>query len=327
MKNKKIIALGFSISGKGHFIHREWFKAVDALVVPYVPQTLLPFVKRFPLIGAVISLCHSFFLPKADVYILDGIGAVTSVLFKRGIVIAINSDPFFRNLPMMSFLKRKIVQLFIKRIDGYISTSTMMYDLAQHYTKKPNKIVYPFIDVKKYSALKPNLQSIDVCSVGMGTAKGTNRVIEAFKLYKRKYPEAKLYVLGIWPKGDPQKMIIYKDVITPRFVDPATYFEKCGLVVNGSFHESFGANIIESMCAGIPPLVTEHCGAKEFIEDKYLITTLDPKDIYKKMVVLHNNKKAYMLSKKYRKIGQQFTKQKSLRDFKKGIEMILKELS
>lgn len=328
---KKVIIIAFSGSGKGHFIHREWYKVINARVVPYVPKQLLKISKKFSLFGHIIAIINSLFLPKADIYLLDGIGAITATFFKpkKSKIISINSDTFFRDLKKMNPIQRMISLFLIRKINGFISTSYMMKNLAEKYTDAPNEVVYPFIDIKAFTAIKTKLKSKNICAIGMGSAKGTKRLLEVFKKYKKVYPDSKLFILGQWPKGDTKPPKKIKSVEYPGFANPVTYLKKCGVYINASTHESFGANILEAMAAGIPPIITQNCGAREIVEkiDPELIAKADVEDIYKKTIKLILNKNLLNLSKKARKLAKGFSIEKSKKDFKKTFNELSEKYS
>jgi len=93
--------------------------------------------------------------------------------------------------------------------------------------------------------------------------------------------------------------------------------------------EPFGVNIVEAMCAGLAPLVSKHCGAAELVRkvDPWLVTSLDPKKIAQKAAALQKGDKKKRLGKKARKVGMQYTKEKSIREFKKAYTALLRSLS
>jgi len=117
-------------------------------------------------------------------------------------------------------------------------------------------------------------------------------------------------------------------IVNPDWGNPAAYFNKCGLYINLSRIEPFGVNIIEAMCAGLPVLVSKHCGAAEIMKqvDPSLITSLDAKTALHKAIALQKNAvKKKAMGVKLRKIAKTMTKEKSVHEFKEAFERILKK--
>jgi len=325
--------LGIRFGGlEAHWIHEIWFKELG--VKRSVPFNFFTSRKAYRLgsLNQLFGLIYSFFIPTARTYLLTSAGCMITVVLKKKIfknkVISINSDTFFRDLAKAKGFRRRYQLWLIKHIDGMISTSYMMERLAAKFIDVPHEVVYPFCDIKKFSKIKPNYNSLNICSIGTGIAtKGTDILYEVFDIYNKSFPTSKLYVCG--HKDYISHLKKHNNAVLTGFADPGPYLAKSGVYINTSRHESFGVNIIEAMCAGLPTLVTDRCGAAEFVRkvDPWLVTSLDPKEIAQKAISLQKNvRKKIMLGKKVRKKGIKFTKKKSVEEFKIAFRKIMKKI-
>ena len=287
---------------------------------------------RLGSLNQLFGLIYSFFIPTARTYILTSSGCMITVVLKKKIfkskVISLNSDTFFRDLAKAKWFRRRYQLWLIKHIDGMISTSYMMKRLASKFIDVPHEVVYPFCDIKKFSRIKPNYSNVNICSIGTGIAtKGIDILYEAFEIYNTSFPKSKLYVCGY--KDYISHLKKQNNTVLTGFADPVVYLAKSGFYINTSRHESFGVNIIEAMCAGLPTLVTNRCGAVETVRkiDPWLVTSLDPKEIARKAIALQKNtKKKRLFGRKGKKIAKAFTKEKSVREFKKAFSRMLQQI-
>jgi len=315
-----------------HPANEAWMRAVGTNQFRPFNFFSSSFMRKFSLGNQLFGFLYSFFIPSAKMYLLTSTGCAISVLFKKKIlgstVIAINSDTFYRDLRAAKGIRKWYMLWLAKHIDGMVSSSYMMERLARPFISCPHEVVYPFCDVKKFSKVKPNYRSSHICSIGTGiNTKGTDILFDAFEIYQKKFPESKLYVCG--PQHPIKHLLVPKNTVLPGRVDPARFLSKSGIYINTSRHESFGVNIIEAMCAGLPTLVTDRCGAAEFLRkvDPWLVTSLDPKEIAQKAISLQKNvRKKIMLGKKARKMGIKFTKKRSVEEFKTAFRKIMKKI-
>ena len=317
-------------SKTAHPANEAWMRAVGVRI--FVPFNFFTsqFMYKLGSLNQLFGLVYSLFIPKADTYFLTSTGCAITVILKKKLfgskIVTINSDTFYRDLRNARGIRKLYMRWLAWHIDGMVSTSYMMKKLADPYIQSPHKMVYPYCDVKKFSKIKSKYQSADICSIGTGiTTKGTDILFEVFAHYKKKFPKSKLYVCGSreWIKH----LKAPKDVVLPGLVDPKSYLAKSGIYINTSRHESFGVNIVEAMCSGFAPLVTDRCGTAEIVQkiDPKLVTSLDPKEIAMKAVTLQKNiMRKKELGKKAKKLGIQFTKEKSIKGFKKAFDEIMR---
>lgn len=301
---------------KPHVLHETWMHEVSSRkIIPFVPKSI-DFVRNIPILSQIVSLVRGIFIPSAKVYFVEGVSSIPAVIFKRGKIICLNSDTFFY-LAKKSIFAKLFGKLFLWKVDGFISTSKMMVEL-QRGTGKPSEIAYPYMNKNELFKIKPDFKSSNIFLIGARYEKGTDVVIDVFKKLKEKIPDTTLTVIG---RGDYYiKKVKEVGGYAPGFqADVAPYFKKAGIYINLSRHDSFGINILESMASGIPPFISDRCGAKDVIKkiDKRLIVPLNPDEIVKRITWLKSDRKRFdELSRKCRKEAAKFTKEKSVREFK-----------
>jgi len=216
----------------------------------------------------------------------------------------------------------------VKHVDGIVSTSNMMRRISEKYTDVPHEVVYPFCDVKRFTKIRPQHKSIDICAIGTGACKGVDILYKAFTQINKRLPESRLYLCGSLDLIKSLKRP--KNCMTPGHVNPVPYLSRSGMFINAARLEPFGVNILEAMAAGLPTLATKNCGASEILKevDPELITSTDPKEIALKAVQLQKDvKKKKQIGEKSRKIVRKYTEKKSAADFKRAFNRILNQIS
>jgi len=329
-ENKKICGIYYLRDQNGmpfHRAHMPWFDSIPNLKITSYKLDILPdAISSGGILAQKSSFLKSTIMPQADIYIMESISCIPSVIFKKGKKIIINTDTFFKDLENYSGIKKKYANWLLNKVDGIISTSPMMRELSRKYTDVPNEVIYPFVDVKKFLKIKPKYKKHTICSINMSHSKGTDILVEVFKKYQEIHKDAKLIVLG----EDSMKKEIQKvpGVITPGFCDPAPYLKEASIYMNTARHEPFGLNIIEAMASGQIPIVSEYCGAKEFVEkvDKSLITDLNPENILKTILKVEKRKDLAKLRETCRQVAREFTKEKCVNDFKLKLNKLLEDI-
>lgn len=308
-----------------HPAHQPWFNSIKQLKIkPYVPSFLTGNFRVSGIIGQIISLIQSFFIPRADLYILESISCMPCVIFKPGKKIIINTDTFFYDFHSFSGLKRKYVKWLVRNVDGIISTSQMMKEYAQKHTKAPNEVLIPFIDINKFLKVKPSNKKHSIICMNRSYSKGTDITVDVFKRYKKLVKDAKMYVCGL---GE-YKILNVDGIIDLGFCNnPAEIMKKTSIYINTARHEPFGVSIIEAIAAGQIPIISKFCGAKMFINklDKKFITDLNQDLIVKTLLSLDKRRDLDEIRKNGKKIAKIFTKEKSISDFQNGLKNLLKQ--
>ena len=197
---------------RGHKVHNSWISAVSDNTTSFIPKPfyrLYDYMQRKPFLCTLSPLIHQplsfikgLFMKPVEIYLIEGTEAMPALFFKKGKIVLINDGPFFPFFKEYKGLKKLYAKWIVKRIDGIISSTYMMRKYSEKYTKVPNEVVYLYVDVGKYGKVKPHLHSQDVCCVAKPTfSKGTDILVDAFKIYRREFPDAKLYLCGEIFKG------------------------------------------------------------------------------------------------------------------------------
>jgi len=311
-----------------HRIHESWANSVTSEHYPFVWKwlfnfraTLKPGVKgiaskitaKLPFIIYPLSILRGLFLPKADVYLVESLSCVPAVYFRKGKVIMINDDIVFYLLQEKKGLYNLFMRFFLKRVDAIISSSQLVHNYAKKFTKVPNKVVYPFVDTKKYTK-KSNVKSKNLCFTGMiEKQKRPDLIIEALN----QVGEGKLYFIG--KQGNFKVPKQENIIVTGWTSSPENYLQKCGVYINPAEREAFGMAVMEAMIMGIPTLVSDRCGIAEIVKkiDKRLIIELNSENIAQKIKWLNSNlKEKQKISKKCIQIAKQYTEKKSQQNFR-----------
>ena len=233
----------------------------------------------------------------------------------------------------MPLIKSFFSKMLLKRIDGAICEGKFNQDLLKEVSDKiPSRLVYPFIWESRYQdliKLRPSLDNHNILFVGSGPdfyCKGLDELLKVFKKLKEEVPDARLYVLGenwnIKEKIDGVYFEGKKEVLP--------YLRRSSLLIHLGKGEGFGVNVLESLLAGVPAIVSEYTGAKEVVEkvDKTFIMSLNEDIIVNKIKDYFNmkSKDKLKLSAKGRKIAADFREKDKLNSFKNQFENLVEDL-
>ena len=318
-----------------HPAHRDWANAISAQFYSFAPFNS-SFIKSNGILMHMAAFLKAlFFLPKADIYLLESPMMITAVLCRtlfsrKRKVLTINSDPFFWALPTWNKITQKIFLLLIQRIDGYLSTSPMMDEFTTE-TGKPH--VFVDLDVRpSFFRLKPDLSNLNACFIGphINTKKGVDTLIDVFSSLP-KQESRKLYLIGPVQEDVIKQKLKGKNniIVTGRipFSSLENYLEQCGVYLNLARLEPAGINILESMAAGIPPIVTNTCGFSYLVKQisPKLVVPHDKKAIRNTILWLERSGQKKALGQKAKQMARKFTKQHSLKDFQNKVQYLLKQ--
>jgi len=306
-------------------------------------------------IGDTFYLEGSKNIPKNyDVYLFEGSYIKPLLLKKRNKInknskiIVLFPDPrlFYlgkrkiydirkKKMKKMSLFRYIIAKKLIRQIDGALCMGKFLGDLFRKYNKKsPMKIVYGFINSKRYKKLlkiKPNLSTHNILFIGDGPdpyCKGLDLLIETFKIIKKKIPDVKLDILG--RRWDIKKEWKTEGVFFHGRKDIVPYLKNSSLCIHLGRGEGFGINVVESMLAGVPVIVSEYTGSKEIVKkaNKDFVVPLNKRKIIEKIIEYFNlsaNEKK-LISQRGRIPAKKFEERKMLEYFKKQLDVLLKEI-
>jgi len=294
-------------------------------------------------------------LPRGyDVYFCEGIYAQPILLrnLKRinpqAKIISLFADPRLyyldkkvmfnygsEEMKKMPRIKALFSKKFLKRLDGAICEGGMNYELFRKWNKNsPAKIIYPYISPKRFKKLmkiKPELNNHKILFCGNGPdeyCKGLQILISAFKKVRDKVPDAEMYIYGSdwnqkkFPQVEGLRFFGRKDIVLG--------LKEVSLLAHIGQGEGFGINILDSMLAGVPVVVSEGTGARDVIRkiDSSYVVRLEEKEIVAKIInhFSMSPKRKKRLSKDLRKLAKHFNKKSILKDFKKRFFEILGEI-
>ncbi len=306
-------------------------------------------------IGDSFDLRTSEDIPKNyDVYLFEGSYIKPILLKKSGKIkkdskiITLFPDPrlFYlgkrkrydlkkKKMKNLSLFRWHLSKKLIKQIDGALCMGKFLGGLFRRYNKKsPLKIVYGFISEKKNGQLikiKPNLSNHNLLFIGDGPdpyCKGLDFLIETFKIVKKKVPDARLDVLG--RRWDIKKAWRTEGVFFHGRKDIVPYLKKSSLCLHLGRGEGFGLNVVESMLAGVPVIVSEYTGAKEVVEkaNKDFVVSMNKGEIVEKILNWFDLdlKRKKEISKKGRIPAKEFKEEKMLKYFKKQLDSLVEEI-
>jgi len=302
-----------------HRLHIEWGRLVADQNVAIIPR-FLPHRWRFIMpITQFFSLLSSLYTPTADTYFLEGFNCIIPAWMKkkgRSKIIMINSDTTFVVSKDWKGLKKWVFNKLLPSVDGMISTSTFIKDIADKTYKVPNYVVNPYVDSKFFRIKSGGNNIIQIG--GLRDGKGTDLLLKTFDIVRKKLGN-KLICAG--PVLEKQYAKVYqdKDVKVTGWTDePEKYLKQSGYYVNLSRHDSFGVSVLEALAAGVIPIVSDKCGAKEVVEklDASLVVPLDPKmaaGVILKLEKDPKRKKALVL--RGRILAKAYTREKCMKNF------------
>ena len=171
--------------------------------------------------------------------------------------------------------------------------------LALHIVSpKKSLVVYNGVDFKSFTFRDGALRQAARASLGLDAdelvlicvgrlveQKGYPYLLEAFALAKKHQPNMTLLILSVGPLEAELKALAGKLELgdSVRFLgvhpDIASYYAAADIFVLASLWEGFGNVIVEAMATGLPPVVTDVCGAAEGIEDGvsgYIVPSKNP---------------------------------------------------
>ena len=219
----------------------------------------------------------------------------------------------------------------MRKVDGGICTSHFEDDLLKYFHPKiKSKIVYPFIRperFERFGKISPNLNTKNILFIGNQDFyyKGLDLLIDSFRVIKKKHPDSNLYVLG---DISIKKSWNFEGVHFEGKKEIEPYLKKCSLYVHPGRGEAFGIAVVETMLAGIPALVSNRTGSKEFVQkvSKNLIFGLNPKEIERKISSYFNmtKKEKEQLSGSCRKVSKVLSKSSQIKDFKEKFSTLIK---
>ena len=318
-----------------HFFHEALAKAVNA---DFYSAPKLRSEKSNIITGSLSILKAVFTLPKDyDIYFCEGTYIIPALAKKFGLlrknvkIINILASPllYYIKTGIIKGIRKKFAIILLKEVDLSVCVGKMEQNLLKEILPNAKSIVtYTFIKPeirKKFIAKKniyPNLNGHKILVIGTNSAyyKGIDISFNAFKIVKKRFPDAELNIVGNMPDMDNNADCSYKGVHCLGHVnDLVKIIKEFALYIHMGRGDTFPASSLEAMLGGLPVIVSDATGTKEIIEkfDKRMISKLDAKDLANRIVKYFylNQKEKEALSERFYNAGLKFDKDSIIEKF------------
>ena len=170
------------------------------------------------------------------------------------------------------FMKKVYVDFVSSKLFDKIDAGIAVSKLEKEYVLRMNpdirvEIAYPYVTSEKYNELTkvvPDLQTHRIFTIADWRAyKGVDLLLEAFRIVKGEIEDAELLVRGSGFNYPRIEAVQFLD----RVPNLSVIFGKSSLYVQPSKFDPFPVSVLESMLAGVPPVVTSMVGTKEVVEE------------------------------------------------------------
>ena len=160
----------------------------------------------------------------------------------------------------------------------------------------------------------------------VGEEKGVDKIIDCFKIVQKDFSQSRLIIVGNGSKKKLYESMKIKNVEFAGYQkDPRNFLLQGSIYINLARIEPAGIAVIEAMCAGLVPIITENVGFKEVVmKVSGDLIVSSPQAAAKQINRLWNdNVLLNNFSKKAIVEGKKITREKSISAFLKAIEEIM----
>ncbi len=353
----------------GYYFFVDLAKSINADLYRAPEPTNSLFIKSLRLLSATFGLPRNYeYYFCEGTYMYPALAKKMKLIDSK--IITICGDPTYYYIKenLMRPTLQKMYFSMLKEVDGFVCASKMTEKHIREIFPNANTIVsYSFIkdDLKQklYAKRKiiPLLDSDTLLYVGRPDFyyKGIDLLFEAFEIVKNEIPKAKLNIVnGTWTYDNMKWVVKYTNSVIPNAIpedmpdrvlkmfndkesginylgkadDLSIPIKKSGLFVTLGRGDPFPATGIEAMSGGLPALVSEETGTKDFIErvDKNLIVPLDAKKIARRILWYFtlSREEKLELSKEEIKLGfsKELDKKYILNKFVKDFNAMIKTM-
>lgn len=318
-----------------NFFHAALAKALHA---DFYPALKLRSEKSNIVNGGLSILKSVFTLPRNyDIYFCEGTYIIPALAKRFGIlkketkIVNILASPllYYIKTEEISKSRRRFAINLLKEVDLSVCVGKMEEELLKEILPDAKSIVtYPYLKPEMKKKLiskknsKPNLYSYKILTIGTNSAyyKGIDIAFEAFKMVKKRFPDAEFDIVGSMPDLEEYVDCSYKGVHCLGYVENlAKKIKESSLYIHVGRGDAFPASTLEAMCGGLPAIVSNANGTKEIIKkvDKNMISKLDAKDLANKVIKYFDldHKEKNELSKRFYAIGLKFDKDSIIEKF------------
>jgi glycosyltransferase involved in cell wall biosynthesis len=174
----------------------------------------------------------------------------------------------------------------LKKADIIAVPSEFLKEIFLKATGKDAVILPNIIDIdifkfRERSSLKPKI----IVSRQLEARYNVACALKAFKIIKKEYPEAELYIAGSGPEEDNLKKILERMSLSDvNFLGLLSHeqlshvYNECDIMINSSSIDNFPGSILEAFACGIPVVSTRVGGIPYMIEDGVTGLLVEPND-------------------------------------------------
>lgn len=224
-------------------------------------------------------------------------------------------------------------------IDGVIAVSRFCGKYMSEIVgdKTPIRIAEPYVDDDRadLSTAKPAYDSSHAVTVAsasrgkVGDYKGIDLLIEAWDRVREYHENATLDLVGT---GHLKEYDTVPGVTVRGYVDNlADAFEQASLYIQPSRIDAFGVAVVESMLAGVPPVVTETTGARSAIKptNPCLIVNPAPGAIADRVIKYFDTEPSHrrQMGSELRNTAQKFDRETQCEQFAKEFTRVYRSIN
>lgn len=320
----------FLFSGP-HPVHAEWAEQLDAeFVSNKIQSTKLDvwlagrFIKSFSVQKNIPKDTDLLLCESGSELIAGAIWKKNNPRKKLALIV---DDPKLFFLSTMNPLLKKIYLWALDYFDLLIPTTNLMLEAIPQKFRSKARIAPMYAKTGYFCEKQTNLKQKNIVFVGLvGEEKGVDRIIECFRLVGKNFPESRLIIVG---EGKKRKLFESWKTRNVEFAgfqkDPRKFLLQGSIYINLARIEPAGIAIIEAMCCGLVPIVSENVGFKEVVQkiSKQLVV-LSPEEAAEQINLLWNDKVLLKsLSKKARTEAGKITREKSINAFLKAMKEVV----
>ena len=303
-----------------HYFHAALAKALHA---DFYPAPKLRSEKSNIITGGLSILKAVFTLPRDyDIYFCEGTYIIPALAKKLGLlrkdakIVNILASPllYYIKTGIIKGIRKKFAISLLKEVDLLVCVGKMEHDLLKEIIPNAKSIVtYTFVrpEMRKKLMAKrnvyPNLNGHKILTIGTNSAyyKGIDMVFEAFKIIKKRFPDAELNIVGSMPDLNKYVDCNYEGVHCLGYVkDLVKVIKESSVYVHMGRGDTFPASALEAMLSGLPTIVSNTTGTKDIIEkiNKNIVSKLNANDLSNRIGYYFNlsqNQKFIIAKKSY----------------------------
>ena len=318
-----------------HYFHQALANALNA---DFYPAPKLRSEKSNMMKGGLSIIKAVLTLPRGyDIYFCEGTYIIPALAKKFGLL---KKDTKIVNIlasPLLYYIKTGLIKgvrknfaiNLLKKVDLFVCVGDMEKDLLKEILPNAKYIItYTFVKSEIRTRLMaeknvhPNLDSHKILTIGTTSAyyKGIDIAFEAFKIVKKKFPDAEFDIVGNIPDLKEYVDCSYKGLHCLGYTkDLTNKIKSSALYVHVGRGDTFPVSALEAMCGGLPAIVSNANGAKEVIMkiDSNMVSELDKKDLANKIMIYFDldQKEKEVLSERFYNEGLKFDKNSIIEKF------------